>query len=165
MDCLAGVAHLHPGAVVAARRVADSLQAAVRQRHAVLTRHVALTVPLPLLAELGLVVGVQHAVREMEGVPLFMIVGLLVVLMVVIIMVTRVSVVLEVLLLMTRFRRADIRRILWRVSQEVLPTRGEKRLHGGGRDETDQQEQHGGGAVRVLGGGLVRPVLYPATRS
>ena len=68
---LALVADLHHSAAIAAiSSVGHVLDPAVRERHAVLALDVPLGVPGPALAEVGVVVIVVHAVGEVEGVGL-----------------------------------------------------------------------------------------------
>ena len=68
---LALVADLHHGAAIAAIRcVGHILDPAVRERHTVLALDVALGVPVPALAEVGVEVIVMDSVGEAEGVGL-----------------------------------------------------------------------------------------------
>ena len=65
------VADIHHGAAIAAIScVGHILDPAVRERHAVLALDVALGVPMPALAEVGVVLIVMDSVGEAEGVGL-----------------------------------------------------------------------------------------------
>jgi len=71
MPGLALVTDLHHSAAIAAiSGVGHVLDPAVREGHAVLSLDVTLGIPRPALAEVGVVVVVMHAVSEVEGIGL-----------------------------------------------------------------------------------------------
>jgi len=67
------VADLHDGAAESAGMVPDVLNSAIRQRHAVSAYHVAVCVRLPVFTVIYMSVRIMHAVGELEGMPLFIV--------------------------------------------------------------------------------------------